>query len=60
MQILRPIPDLFDLDAWQRRLEELQADPPSEGRDGLIMITEAHIAALRDTPEKSPLVPPAG
>ena len=54
MLILRPTPDLFDLDAWERRLAELRLDPPSAFRDDLIMETEAHIAALKQTPEKSP------
>lgn len=46
--ILRSTPDLFDLTAWRARLKELEEDPESPGRDGLIEVARAHIAALEE------------
>lgn len=60
MLTLRATPDLFDLAAWERRLEELRADPASAVRDLGIINAEAHIAALKHSPEKSPQDAPPG
>jgi len=60
MLTLRATPDLFDLAAWERRLEELRADPPGTFRDLGIVDAESHIAALKQPPEKSPQDAPQG
>lgn len=53
MHVLRPEPDLFDLDGWHRRLAELQADPQDDTREAQIAHAEAHIRAITAPPEKT-------
>ncbi|WP_193668270.1 hypothetical protein [Paracoccus kondratievae] len=53
MSALRPDPDLFDVAAWQQRLDELRAEQPSSLRDAKIEYAEAHIRAIGGIPEKS-------
>lgn len=60
MPILRPTPDLFDLNAWEHYLAELSADPQSDMRDGLIEVAHAHIAALKAPPKNAPLAASSG
>ncbi len=55
--ILRDI-DWFDLEGWQRHLEELRADPEIADREGLMALCEDHIALIRafeQTPGKRPV-----
>lgn len=54
MPALRADPDLFDLDAWRGRLEELRREPQSAGRDARIDHAEAHIGALMTPPPQRP------
>lgn len=46
MADLRPDPHPTDLAAWQEQLADLRKQAPSGWRDGMIEMTEAHIAAL--------------
>lgn len=55
MSVLRPDPDLFDIDAWREHLDELRAEPPGSFRDARIEYAEAHIMAIGKPPEKSPV-----
>lgn len=47
MPVLRPEPDLFDLQGWKERLADLRADGlQDEWQRGLIDHAQAHIEAL--------------
>lgn len=54
MPALRPEPDLFDLEGWQRRVQELEAEPQDDWRDALIDHAKAQVRAILASAEKSP------
>lgn len=55
MPVLRPEPDLFDLQGWKQRLAELRADElQDEWQQALIEHAEAHIAAIEGMPPQRP------
>lgn len=55
MPVLRPEPDLFDLQGWKQRLADLRADAlQDEWQLGLIDHAKAHIAALEGDASQRP------
>lgn len=53
MAVLRPDPDLFDVEGWRQLVEELRAAPEEDANPDLLFYAEAHLAAILETPEKA-------
>lgn len=55
MGVLRPDPDLYDVEGWQARLDDLRADPQDDVTAAKIAHAEAHLAVISRLPKKSPV-----
>lgn len=52
MAVLRPDPDLFDVEGWRHLVEELRATAQDQTDADHLAYAEAHLAAISEAPEK--------
>ena len=53
MAILRPDPDVFDIDGWRQLVDELRAIDRDQTDADHLAYAEAHLAAISAPPEKT-------